>query len=72
MIMRADLDALRQDDEPLRRALSMARAVAQFLDDLQHDEPADDEARVAPLVTCAACKADDLVAALRRIARRQP
>lgn len=62
-----DLDSIRNDNEPLRRALAMAEAVAQFLDDLDNDEPGDDEARFAPRLERAQVKADDLVSALQRL-----
>jgi len=69
--VQADLDAIRQDDEPLRRALDMARAVAQFLGDLDTDDPGDDEARFRPRLERAQTKANDLVDALNRLSNRR-
>ena len=43
-----DLDSIRNDNEPLRRALDMARALAEFLHDLDNNELGDDEVRFAP------------------------
>lgn len=69
--MQAELDAIRQDQEPLRKALAMVRAVQRFLDDLDDDEPGDDEARFGPRLEHAQGKASELVHALRRLTARR-
>ena len=39
--MKPDLAAIRNDREPTRRALAMARAIRQHLQDLHEDDPGD-------------------------------
>jgi hypothetical protein len=67
MHMQTDLDAIKHDPLPTRRALAMAQAIARYLDELDQDDPGDDEARFAPRLRLALCKADDLVNALHNM-----
>ena len=66
-----DLEAIRNENEPMRRALAMVEAVAEFLNDLDDEEPGDDEARFAPLLERAQRKAQDLVNVLHDIVEGQ-
>lgn len=65
--VQTDIDALRQADEPLRRALAMAQAIVQLLADLEHDDPGDDEPRFARRLSRAHSKGRIFLNALERL-----